>query len=61
MIPKSYSFPSMTKITKLSRKNRFRTVVSPGGCGVFNTPVLEQSIEVTLGHLELTLVVNTSF
>jgi len=41
-------FDLRQKITKLSRKNRFRTAASPG-------------VARTLGRLELTLVVNTSF
>jgi len=30
-------FDLRRKMAKLSQKNRFRTVASPGGCGVFST------------------------
>jgi len=32
-------FQSRTKMTKLSRKNRFRTVAQPGACGCFQHAV----------------------
>ena len=32
-----YDYDFMIIITKLSRKNRFRKVASPGACGVFGT------------------------
>jgi len=33
-----FSIYDEKNITKLSRKKRFRTVASPGACGVFSTP-----------------------